>query len=112
MPRYLISFDDGAMAHIRDEDVPAVSDAAHAMMRDAKAAGVWVFGGGLMSDIEISVVTADGAVTPGPKPATFIGGMAIFDVPSREHALDWAAKIAVACRCPQEVREFMHDPEA
>jgi hypothetical protein len=112
VPRYLISFDDGAMAHISEDDVPAVSDAAHAMVQEAKAAGVWVFGGGLLSDVEISVVGADGTVTTGTKPATFIGGMAIFDVPSREDALDWATKIAVACRCPQEVREFLHDPEA
>jgi hypothetical protein len=25
-------------------------------------------------------------------------------VPSREDALQWAAKIAVACRCAQEIR--------
>jgi hypothetical protein len=31
-------------------------------------------------------------------------------VPSREAALEWAAKIAVACRCPQEVSVFMPDP--
>jgi hypothetical protein len=27
-----------------------------------------------------------------------------------EEALEWAAKTAVACRCAQEVREFMPDP--
>jgi hypothetical protein len=32
------------------------------------------------------------------------------DVPSREEALEWAAKFAVACRCEQEVREIMFDP--
>jgi hypothetical protein len=31
-------------------------------------------------------------------------------VPSRQEALEWAAKIAVACRCPQEVREFLPVP--
>jgi len=31
-------------------------------------------------------------------------------VPSREVALEWAAKIAVACRCGQEVRELIIDP--
>jgi hypothetical protein len=36
--------------------------------------------------------------------------MTIIDVPSREEALQWAAKIAVACRCAQEVREFGPDP--
>ena len=32
-------------------------------------------------------------------------------MPSREEALQWAAKIAVACRCAQEVREIGADPE-
>jgi len=32
-------------------------------------------------------------------------------VPSREEALQWAAKIAIACRCAQEVREIGADPE-
>jgi len=31
-------------------------------------------------------------------------------VPSREEALQWASKIAVACRCAQEVREFGPGP--
>jgi hypothetical protein len=32
------------------------------------------------------------------------------DVPSREKALEWAAKFALACRCAQEVSEIMFDP--
>ena len=40
------------------------------------------------------------------------GGFTVVDVPTREAALAWAAKIAVACRCAQEVREFMFDPRA
>jgi hypothetical protein len=112
MGRFLISFDDGAMSHIPEEDWQDVSDAAHAVMREGKDAGIWVFGGGLLSDVQVSVVATDGAVAAGSTPATFIGGMAIVDVPSREEALGWAAKIAEACRCAQEVREFMDDPEA
>ena len=41
-----------------------------------------------------------------------IGGFSVIDVPTREAALAWAAKIAEACRCPQEVREIMPDPTA
>lgn len=48
MTRYLISFDDGAMA-ISEEELPEVAEAAHAVVREAQAAGVWVFGGGLES---------------------------------------------------------------
>jgi len=108
MPRYLISFDAHAMDHIPDEDMPAVADAAHAVVREAMNAGVWVFGGGL-ENREATVVATDGTVTDGPYPDA-VGGLWVVDVPSREEALEWAARTAVACRCAQEVREFMPDP--
>ena len=111
MTRYLISFDDGAMT-FPDEDLPDVAEAAHAVVQEAKDAGVWVFGGGLKGQEEVSVVATDGTVTDGPYPESkaYVGGFAVVDVPSREEALEWAAKIAVACRCAQEVREFVFDP--
>ena len=65
-----------------------------------------MFGGGLHSHEEVSVVATDGTVTDGPESKAYIGGFSVVDVPSREEALEWAAKIAVACRCAQEVREF------
>jgi hypothetical protein len=57
-------------------------------------------------------VGTDGMVTDGPFPETkeIIGGFAIVDVPSRKEAVEWAAKIAVACRCAQEVRVILPDP--
>ncbi len=111
MTRYLISFDDGAMT-FPEEELPDVSDAAHAVVQEAKKAGVWVFGGGVNYDEEASVVSTDGTITNGPYPVSKerIGGVAIVDVPSRGEALEWAAKIAVACRCAQQVREFLPDP--
>jgi hypothetical protein len=38
-------------------------------------------------------------------------GITIVDVPSREDALEWAAEIAAACRCAQDVRAIGFDPE-
>jgi hypothetical protein len=113
MPRYLISFDDGSMDHIPEPDRPAVGEAAHAVVRAAKAAGAWIFGGGILRQ-QASRVAADGTVTGGPVPETkaVIGGFSIIEVTSRDEALDWAAKIAAACRCAQEVREIMFDPES
>ena len=108
MPRYLISFDAHAMDHISEEEMPAVAEAAHAVVYEAMDAGVWVFGGGLEHQ-KASIVATDGTVTDGPYPEA-IGGLCVVDVPSREEALEWAAKTAVACRCAQEVREFMPDP--
>ena len=108
MPRYLISFDAHAMDHIPAEEMPAVAEAAHAVAREAMDTGVWVFGGGLEHQ-KASVVATDGTVTDGPYPEA-VGGFCVVDVRSREEALEWAAKTAVACRCAQEVREFMPDP--
>ena len=69
------------------------------------------FGGGQKGH-EASVVATDGTVTDGPYPESkeHLGGFAIVDVPAREEALEWAAKIAVACRCAQDVRELLPDP--
>ena len=61
MPRYLISFDDGSMDHIPEEDWPAVGEASHAVVREAKAAGVWIFGGGVVRQ-RATIVATDGTV--------------------------------------------------
>lgn len=113
MTRYLISFDDGAMDHIPPEDFPAVSEAAHAVLRQAKAAGVWVHGGGLQRQTA-TLVAPDGQIRPGPPAGSkaVVGGFSIVQVPTRDEALVWAARFAAACRCTQEVREIMDDPEA
>jgi hypothetical protein len=108
MPRYLISFDAHAMDHIPEEEMPAVARAAHEVADEAMNAGVWVFGGGLLNQ-KASVVATDGTVTEGAYPEA-IGGFSVVDVPSRDEALQWAAKIADSCRCAQEVREFGRDP--
>lgn len=112
MLRYLISFNDGAMDHITEKDLPAVGRAAHAVVQEAITAGVFVFGTGIDRQ-RASIVTTDGTVTDGPDPeiGDFLGGFVIVDVASREEALAWAAKFAVACRCAQEVRQLMFDPE-
>lgn len=112
MTQYLISFDDGWM-DFPAEELPDVAKAAQQVVEEARHAGVWVFGGGLESQ-RASVVATDGTVTDGPYPETkeVLGGFAVVDVPSRDEALEWAAKIAVACRCSQEVRELLPDPTA
>lgn len=112
MPRYLISFDDGTMIFPK-EDLPDVAKASHEVVREAQSAGVWIFGGGILTQ-QASIVATDGTITDGPHPETkaVIGGFSIIDVPTREEALNWAAKIAAACRCAQEVREIMPDEDA
>jgi hypothetical protein len=111
MTKYLISFPSAAMV-VPGEDLPAVSDAAHAVVQEAKDAGVWVFGGGIDESIPPVMVDGDGTVTEGTYEQTkrLEGGYTVLEVPSREEAMEWAAKFAVACRCAQEVRAFQYDP--
>ena len=111
MSKYLISFPSAAM-DVPDEEMAAVADAGHAVIQEAKDAGVFVFAGGLDESVEPVLVSRDGAVTDDTYPQTreLDGGFCILDVPSREAALEWAAKIAAACRCRQEVRAFQFDP--
>jgi len=109
MTQYLISFGAHAMDHILGEDAPAVARAAHAAVQEVINAGVYVSAGGLENQ-PASVVATGGAVTEGPYPQA-IGGFTLIDVPSREEALQRAAKIAVACRCAQEAREIGAGPE-
>jgi hypothetical protein len=111
MPRYLISFDDGAMDHLGD-DLSEVGEAAHQVLREAKAANVWVTGGGLLTQ-QATIVETDGTTRLGdfPEKKAVIGGFSIIDVPTLDDALYWAGRISEACRCAQEVRLVMDDPE-
>ncbi|HEX8080719.1 MAG TPA: YciI family protein [Jatrophihabitans sp.] len=113
MQRYLISFDDGSMDHIPDEDLPEVGERTRAVVQEAKDAGVWIFGAGVERQ-RATIVAIDGTATDGPDPRTKagIGGFSIIEVPSREEALQWAARLASSCRCAQEVREIGYDPES
>ena len=110
MTKYVISFDDGAM-DFPEEDFEEVGNAAHLVVKAAQDAGAWIFGAGVESQ-RATVVGTNGSVTDGPYPETkaILGGFAIVEVPSREEALEWAARFAIACRCAQEVRELMYDP--
>jgi hypothetical protein len=111
MPYYMISFNDGTMV-IPDDDLPTVARDAMAVVQAARDAGVYVFAAGLLDPSQTSVVAMDGRVTDG-RPAhvrDFLGGFTIVDVPTREDALHWAHRLAVACRCAQDVRECMAEP--
>jgi hypothetical protein len=100
------------MDDLSEEAMPAVDEATHAVVREAKDAGVLLHAGGLDEDVEPVMLAGDGTVTAGTYPETkeFNGGFTVVDVPSREAALEWAARFAAARRCTQEVRAFGFDP--
>ncbi len=111
--KYLISFPAPAMI-ISAEEMSAVSEASHEVIREAKAVGVYVFGGGINEGVVPLMVAADGSVKNETYLQTkeFTGGFCVLELPSREVAVDWATKLARACSCSQELREFHFDPES
>ena len=112
MTKYLISFPSEAMV-LTEEEFPIVVADSHAVIEEAKAAGVYVFGGGIAEDVDPVLVSADGSVSTETYPGIVIkGGFTILELPDREAAEEWARRIAAACRTAQELREFMYDPQS
>lgn len=109
--KYLISFPSAAMV-VSGAELEAAGRDSRAVIDAAKVAGVYVFGGGIDERVPPVRVSADGTVADGGYPwaPPLTGGFAVFDLPSREDAVAWAARIARACRCDQELRVFGFDP--
>jgi hypothetical protein len=104
-----------------DEDEMSPEDQQKAFQQvdtfneEVRAAGAWVFGGGLQPpEIATVVRTAGGdtVMTDGPFPETKeqLGGFWIIEAPDLDAALEWAAKGSVACMGPVEVRPFQEEP--
>lgn len=82
-----------------------------AINREMKAAGVWVFSGGLHDPSTATVARYNGnevLITDGPfaEAKEFLGGLTIIDVPDLDAALGWAAKFSQVTTLPIEVRPF------
>ena len=83
---------------------------------EVKAAGAWVFAGGLEAPEIATVVSAkdsDVVITDGPFAETKeqLGGFWVISAPDLDAALDWAKKGSAACMGPVEVRPFQADTE-
>jgi len=113
MAKYLISFPSAAMVATEGE-LQAIGDAARAVIEEAKVAGVYVFGGGIDESTPPVLVSADGSVAMGGYPWAPVlnGGFTVLELPSRDDAVAWAARLARACRCAQELRVFGFDPQS
>src|SRR3954447_16555605 len=90
---------------------------ARAVVDEIKAAGAYVFAGGLEEE-DGPVFSADATsgtllFTDGPFVETkeFLGGLTVVDVADEEAARMWAGKIAQACGWPQEARRFKPWPD-
>jgi hypothetical protein len=107
MAQYAITFPARTMI-LTDEEFQQAGIDAHAVVEEMRAAGVLVAAGGIDPEAPVDLVAANGSTTPGPYDDTvgFNGGLTVIDVETHEEAVMWASKIAVACRCPQELREL------
>jgi hypothetical protein len=107
---YLIAFNDEWVPDHTVEQLREKSKAVRALVAEMKAAGVFIFTGGLDDSAPFSVDASSGTpvCTDGPyvESKEHIGGFAIVDVADEDAARLWAGKIAVACGWPQEVRRF------
>jgi hypothetical protein len=83
--------------------------------QELKAAGAWVFAGGLHPPSTATVVrledgellTTDGPFAEGKE---HLGGFSIIAAPDLDAALEWGRKAALATTLPIEVRPFQDGP--
>ena len=111
MTEYLIAFNGDWVPEFTDDEMAEKSRAVQALRAEMKAAGVYVFLGGLDDDAPVFSVDASSGVpvfTDGPYAETkeHLGGFTVVDVTDEETARMWAGKVALACGWPQEVRRF------
>ncbi|GIL26112.1 YciI family protein [Actinocatenispora comari] len=110
MPMYCIYFNQQWVGDHPEEWFEERGPLAKAVVDEIKAAGVYVFAGGLEEDhgqaFSADATSGTLTFTDGPYVETkeFLGGFTVVDVADEEAARLWAGKIAVACGWPQEVR--------
>jgi hypothetical protein len=120
MTEYLIAFNGEWVPDHTEAELREKSKAVRALVAEMKAAGVFIFTGGLDPAAPVFSVDASSGTplfTDGPfvESKEHLGGFAVVDVADEEAARLWAGKIAVACGWPQEVRRFqvpMEHPKA
>ena len=95
MPKYLISFPSAAM-QVPNHELAQVGRDAHAVIEEAKAAGAYVFAGGIDEGVPPALVAADGTVSSGGYPwaPTLNGGFTALELATHDEAIAWAARIA------------------
>ncbi|BFI95640.1 MAG: YciI family protein [Rhodanobacter sp.] len=112
MSTYLIYFNQAWVGEHSEDWFAARGPLARAVVDEMKAAGVYVFAGGLVEDPQDAfsadatsgtLTFTDGPYAPNPQ---FLGGFTVIDVADAQAARHWAGKVAEACGWPQEVRRF------
>jgi hypothetical protein len=116
MTEYLIYFNQQWVGDHTEEWFRSRGPLAMAVVNEMKAAGVYVFAGGLEEEGPIYSADATSGtllITDGPYVETreFLGGFTVVEVSDDEAAKMWAGKLAEGCGWPQEVRRFGPHPQ-
>jgi hypothetical protein len=116
MKRYLLSIVQPDGPPPPDVDLARVMQDVGAFLTETKAAGAWVFNGGLHSPHTATVVRiSDDEVlmTDGPfaEAKEHIGGLVVVRAADLDGAVAWAAKLSRATKLPIEVRPFADEAE-
>lgn len=111
MTQYLLSVIQPTGGTLPPDDLEKVMTDVCAVDDAMKAAGVWVFAGGLHDPSTATVVRpkdGDVLMTDGPfaEAKEHIGGFTVINAPDLDAALGWAGKLARATTLPIEVRPF------
>lgn len=116
MSEYLIYFNQQWVGDHSEAWFRSRGPLAMAVLREMKAAGVYVFAGGLEEDVDAAfsadatrgtLTFSEGRYVDTPQ---YLGGFTVIDVVDEQAARMWAGKVAVACGWPQEVRRFKPRP--
>lgn len=108
MAHYIIYFNQQWVGDHSEEWFQGRGPLARQVVEDMKEAGVLVFAGGLIEEIEEAFGSDENGIISGPITINgeFLGGMTIVDVASDEEAKYWGSQIGIACGWPQEIRKF------
>jgi hypothetical protein len=111
MPRYLLSVYQPDGPAPPSEQLDAIMRDLDVLNQELKAAGAWVFAGGLHPPSTATVLRPDGddvLTVDGPfaESKEHLGGFTIVDAPDLDAALGWGAKLMRATGLPIEVRPF------
>ena len=117
MNHYLLSIVYPADAVQPSEaELEAIMADVEAFHEEVKAAGAWVFGGGLHDPSSATVVQVrdtEVLTTDGPfiESKEVLGGITVLRAPDLDAALAWAEKASRATTMPVEVRPFQAGEE-
>jgi len=116
MAHYLLSVYQPEGTPPPPEELEKVMRDVDAYNKELKAAGAWVFAGGLHAPSTATVMRlkdGDVLMTDGPfaEGKEYLGGLSIIQAPDLDAALEWGRKAAMATTLPIEVRPFYWDDE-